>query len=159
MSFAICLTYAFIAYNQATSALDATSDYCINQELKTMMKGQTVISIEHRLSTIGGAVPVIVPVPISTIMHPRPDGTMVTSPASSVVTKDIDPTQCPGGAVVTKNISSTNQKKGKNKVPGDKSTLSHTIRDLCHHHLDVNICGGSESDVDLHQKVSYPIVQ
>lgn len=36
----------------ATSALDARSEYHINQALKTMTKGRTVISIAHRLSTI-----------------------------------------------------------------------------------------------------------
>jgi ATP-binding cassette subfamily B protein len=38
--------------NTATSALDARSEYHINQALKTMTKGRTVISIAHRLSTI-----------------------------------------------------------------------------------------------------------
>jgi ABC-type multidrug transport system fused ATPase/permease subunit len=32
--------------------LDARSEYHINQALKTMTKGRTVISIAHRLSTI-----------------------------------------------------------------------------------------------------------
>ena len=36
----------------ATSALDARSEYHINQALKAMTKGRTVISIAHRLSTI-----------------------------------------------------------------------------------------------------------
>jgi ABC-type multidrug transport system fused ATPase/permease subunit len=38
--------------SKATSALDARSEYHINQALKTMTKGRTVISIAHRLSTI-----------------------------------------------------------------------------------------------------------
>lgn len=36
----------------ATSALDARSEYHINQALKAMTKGRTVISIAHRLSTV-----------------------------------------------------------------------------------------------------------
>ena len=36
----------------ATSALDARSEYHINQALSTMTVGRTVISIAHRLSTI-----------------------------------------------------------------------------------------------------------
>lgn len=36
----------------ATSALDARSEYHINQALKAMTEGRTVISIAHRLSTI-----------------------------------------------------------------------------------------------------------
>jgi ATP-binding cassette subfamily B protein len=36
----------------ATSALDARSEYHINQALNAMTKGRTTISIAHRLSTI-----------------------------------------------------------------------------------------------------------
>lgn len=38
--------------SSATSALDARSEYHINQALKTMTQGRTVISIAHRLSTV-----------------------------------------------------------------------------------------------------------
>ncbi len=51
-SFTICLILELIDSYQATSALDARSEYHINQALKTMTKGRTVISIAHRLSTI-----------------------------------------------------------------------------------------------------------
>lgn len=37
---------------KATSALDARSEYHINQALKAMARGRTVISIAHRLSTV-----------------------------------------------------------------------------------------------------------
>jgi len=37
---------------KATSALDARSEYHINQALQAMAKGRSVISIAHRLSTI-----------------------------------------------------------------------------------------------------------
>ena len=39
-------------FGTATSALDARSEYHINQALKSMTEGRTVISIAHRLSTI-----------------------------------------------------------------------------------------------------------
>ena len=41
-----------IRFIEATSALDARSEYHINQALKAMTQGRTVISIAHRLSTI-----------------------------------------------------------------------------------------------------------
>lgn len=41
-----------ICFIKATSALDARSEYHINQALKAMTQGRTVISIAHRLSTI-----------------------------------------------------------------------------------------------------------
>ena len=42
----------FHPVREATSALDARSEYHINQALQAMAKGRTVISIAHRLSTI-----------------------------------------------------------------------------------------------------------
>ena len=49
----VCLFTSFtLLVLAATSALDARSEYHINQALKTMTKGRTVISIAHRLSTI-----------------------------------------------------------------------------------------------------------
>lgn len=38
--------------DEATSALSALDEYHINQALREMTKGRTVLSIAHRLSTI-----------------------------------------------------------------------------------------------------------
>ena len=38
--------------DEATSALSALDEYHINQALRVMTKGRTVLSIAHRLSTI-----------------------------------------------------------------------------------------------------------
>ena len=41
-----------IVLDEATSALSALDEYHINQALREMAKGRTVLSIAHRLSTI-----------------------------------------------------------------------------------------------------------
>ena len=41
-----------IVLDEATSALSALDEYHINQALREMSKGRTVLSIAHRLSTI-----------------------------------------------------------------------------------------------------------
>ena len=48
----IKLTLHCFVFFIATSALDARSEFHINQALRTMTQGRTVISIAHRLSTI-----------------------------------------------------------------------------------------------------------
>jgi ABC-type multidrug transport system fused ATPase/permease subunit len=43
---------AIVIFDEATSALDAESEHHVQQAINTVMKGRTVLSIAHRMSTI-----------------------------------------------------------------------------------------------------------
>ena len=49
-----------LVLDEATSNLDATSEYLIQQALETLLQGRTSLIIAHRLSTILGADQIIV---------------------------------------------------------------------------------------------------
>ena len=49
-----------LVLDEATSNLDATSEYLIQQALETLLQGRTSLIIAHRLSTILGADKIIV---------------------------------------------------------------------------------------------------